>query len=176
MVNPLALVDSPGNRHLLVFGPAADFRRRFLFLCFDIAPAGRLWARQTGNVRSQRLDGGSLGALLIRLQQGRKHVGGTQGNLRNQRRSRRILQRQHIFEFMCQFAEFAKAAGGRVPFQRVHRPAQAARRFRVARSFLQSHRLVVQLLDEFRRRFEKQLAKLAHSIFRRQGHIFTSTL
>ena len=76
---------------------------------------------------------------------------------------------------MAQFAELPEAAGGRVSLQRVHRPPQAARRLRIARRFLQLHRFVVQLLHQFRRGFEEQLAEFAHPILGGNGHILTST-
>ena len=52
---------------------------------------------------------------------------------------------------------------------------QAARGFPVAGGFLQLHRFVVELLDEFPRAFEKQLAKFRHPIVGGTIHIFTST-
>ena len=84
-------------------------------------------------------------------------------------------ERQHVLELMGQFAEFPETAGGRVPLQRMHRPPQAAGRLRIAGRFLQPHRFVVQLLDEFPRGFEEQLAEFAHPVFGGKGHIFTST-
>ena len=87
----------------------------------------------------------------------------------------RLPQRQHVLELMGQFADFPETASGRVPLQRVHRPPQAARRLRVPRRLLQPHRFVVQLLHQFPRGFEEQLAQFAHSVFGRDGHIFTST-
>ena len=76
---------------------------------------------------------------------------------------------------MGQFAEFAETASGRVSLQRMHRPPQAAGRLRIARGFLQLHRFIVQLLDEFPRAFEKQLAEFGHPVLGRDGHTFTST-
>ena len=76
---------------------------------------------------------------------------------------------------MGQFAEFPETAGGRVPLQRMHRPPQAAGRLRIAGRFLQLHRFIVQLLDEFPRAFEEQLVEFCHPVLGGDGHTFTST-
>ncbi len=129
---------------------------------------------QTGNVRAQRLDARKFRPLAIGLQQGRKHVGCAQRDLGNRSRGR-VLQRQHVLELMGQFADLPETAGGRVPLQGVHRPPQAAGGLRIAGRFLQLHRLVVQLLDEFPSAFKEQLAEFYHPIVGGNSHTFTST-
>ena len=77
---------------------------------------------------------------------------------------------------MAQFTEFPETAGGRVPFQGMHGSPQAAGGLRIAGRFLQPHRFVVQLLDQFRRGFKEQLAEFSHPVLGGDAHTYTSTL
>ena len=67
------------------------------------------------------------------------------------------FQRQCVFEFVRQFAEFAETARGRVALQGVHGAADAAHNFSVARMLFQLQRLVVQRLQQFLRGLEEEL-------------------
>ena len=176
VMNVLPLPYSAGNRELFVFRPAAGFRSRFLCLgfpsCLDHAARRRMG--QTSYVRAQRLDAGKFRSRPIGLQQGRKHVGRAQCDLRNRGRRCRVLQRQHVLELMAQLAEFPEAASGRVALQRMHRPPNTAGCLRVAGRSLHLHRFVVQLLDEFLCALEKQLAQFRHPVLGGDGHAFAS--
>ena len=73
------------------------------------------------------------------------------------------------------FAQFAKAAGRGIAFQRVHDPPDAAHDFRVGRTLFQLQRLFVERLQQFLRGLEEEFAQFGAALIGKLGHPLTST-
>ena len=111
---------------------------------------------------------------VIRRQHGRKQVRRGKGHLGQRCLRPGLIQRQGIFQFVRQFAEFVVAAGRRVALQRVHDPPQAAHHLGIAQVALQLQRLVVQRLQQFLSAFKEQGAQFVHPLVGLRAHDFTS--
>jgi hypothetical protein len=74
------------------------------------------------------------------------------------------LQRERVFEFVGDLAQFAIAASRCVALERVHSAPDATDDFVVARLLLELQRFVVQGLEQFLRALEKQLAEFGHAL------------
>ena len=72
-------------------------------------------------------------------------------------------------------AEFTEAAGGRIAFEGVHGPPDAAHQFEVAGTLFQLQRLLVQRLQHFLRGLEEELPQFSPAFFGELGHPATST-
>ena len=136
--------------------------------------------REAGNLLAQRLEIGQFLLGMIGEDECAKDVGRTHRDLGDDGCVR--LEGENVFEFVGEFAEFAIAAGGRIPLQGVHYAAQAARSFCVGRIFFEMKSFFIQLFDEFSRSLEEEFAKVAHpvillaipSVIGRSAHALTS--
>ena len=110
LVNLFAPGECLADRQLLVFGPAHRGGLGSLLLAFG----GRGFRRKPGNHLPQRMGARKFLPAAIRFQHLPKKVGGPQSDVGDRTIGRRIVQRQRIFQFMGQFAQFAVATRRRV--------------------------------------------------------------
>jgi hypothetical protein len=111
-----------------------------------------------------------LSLLAIGSQHGAEGIGGGKRDLRHGDIRRHGFQRQRVLEFVSQVAEFTAAGGGGIAFYSVDDSADAADGFKIAGSFFQLQRVLVERLQQLLRAFEEQLPQFGAAFIRELGH------
>jgi hypothetical protein len=173
VVNGLSAMNGFGNHELFVFAPGKLGRS------FGAVGAGiRCRLRrleQTSEHFMEVVQGGGLRTLLVGGQHRFKTIGRREHNPRKLGAVQAgHLRGQHVFEFVGECAEFVKATGRRIPFQRVDDAANAANHFFVGRPRLEFETGFVESLQQFCGALKEESAQLARAIFGRSAHVVAS--
>ncbi len=119
----------------------------------------------------QSASGGRLQIVPIRCQHFVKRIGGGENHFGDQ--ARVLLgefRREHVFQVVRQFAQFAIAAGRGITFQRVHCPANMAKLFYVAGMPFERETCFVHALENFLGTLEEKVAQLGGLFVGRKTH------
>ena len=77
---------------------------------------------------------------------------------------------QHVFQVVCQLAELAIAASGRIAFQRMHGAANTAQTLGIARAPLERQAGFIHGLQNLRGALEEEVAKFVGAVVGQKAH------
>ena len=154
VVDRFAAPKSFGDRKALVFVPV---KLRFAQSFFRLGSGS---VQQPINVIPESASNRRLQMVAISGQHFVKCICGGEYNFGNQGRVLfGQLGSENIFEFVREFAKFAKTARGRIAFERVYRASDAAQAFFIGRMLFERKAGIVHGLEDLRSALEKELAE-----------------
>lgn len=175
VVNGVAAMHGFRNHQLLVLGPG-KFCGNFLRGRLRFA-RGRSGKEQAANHGVESFHGGRIDAALVSGEHGFEAVrGGEDDFSKLGAAGLRDVRSEHVFEFVSEFAEFVKAAGGGIALERVHGAADAANDGFVGGTRFELEAGFVERLQQFAGALEKESAKLGAAIFGRTAQGAASIL
>jgi hypothetical protein len=108
------------------------------------------------------VQGGEFRIFLVRGQHRAKTIGRREHNFGKVSAVKvGYLRGKHVFQFVSEFAEFVKAAGSGISFQRVDHAANATNHLRVGGTRLEFEARFVESLQQLRGALKEQSAQLA---------------